>query len=157
MQEYGRVILTVLVIILLPSCALHSKKIRKAASKRAAFSMSSIQTQIDVEQSAVELEAKLTDIPTLIGSRTISIYQISEQPQQLRLALECDQSMLEVYAYYAEQMLYNGWQQITAIKDTSEIMQVYKKPSKICVIIFKHKNSKSVQIALTISEISKDL
>ncbi|GMU19234.1 MAG: hypothetical protein AMXMBFR12_04260 [Candidatus Babeliales bacterium] len=115
-----------------------------------------IETTIDVEQSVVELEAKLVDIPSIIGSRTISICQISEQPQQLRLSLECDQSLVEVDAYYAEQMLYNGWQQITSIKDDHEIMQVYKKPLKICIITLRQIASKAL-ISLFISDVQIEI
>lgn len=155
---YGivRLLLAIIAVILLPSCGPHAKKNKKAALKRAAFSMPKIQTNIDVEQSVVELEAKLTDIPTLIGSRIICIYQISEQPQQMRLELECDQNLAEVDAFYEEQMLYNGWQQVTSIKDDHEVMRIYKKPSKICVVIMKQVVSVQSQISMTISDIQID-
>lgn len=143
----GTSLLALVAITLLPACG--PRKIKKAAYQKAAFSMPEIQTTIDVEQSIVELEAKLTDIPTLIGSRTLSVHQISEQPPQLKLELECDQNLAEVDAFYAEQMLYNGWQQITAIKDEHEIMQVYKKPNKLCIIIGRQSTQTFVSIAVS--------
>lgn len=149
-----RLIVAISALILLPSCG--PRKIKKAAFQKAAFSMPSIQTAIDVEQSIVELEAKLTDIPSIIGSRTISIHQVSEQPQQLRLMLECDQSLAEVDAYYAEQMLYNGWQPITSIKDDHEIMQVYKKPLKMCIITLTQSASKAF-ISFVISDVQIEI
>lgn len=151
-----RLALAISAIILLPACGSRTIKNKKAAFKRAAFSMPSIQTQIDVGQSAAELEAKLTDIPTLIGSRTISIYQISEQPQQLRLALECNQSLEEVDAYYIEQMAYNGWQSVAVIAG-DELMQIYKKPQKICVITIRSKKNVQTEIALIISETKAEI
>lgn len=151
---YGivRLILAIIAVILLPSCGPHAKKNKKAAFKRAAFSMPKIQTNIDVEQVQTALEAKLTDIPTTIGSRIVDIVQVSEQPYQLRVSFECTQSIAELNAFYSEQMAYNGWQSVATING-DEIMQIYKKPQKICVIILKYKNSKCVQIALAISEI----
>lgn len=154
MHASVRLVALSITIILLPSCS--PRKIKKAAFQKAAFSMPIIETTIDVEQSVVELEAKLVDIPSIIGSRTISICQISEQPQQLRLSLECDQSLVEVDAYYAEQMLYNGWQQITSIKDDHEIMQVYKKPLKICIITLRQIASKAL-ISLFISDVQIEI
>lgn len=156
MQEYGRVILTVLVTILLPSCGPHTKKIRKAASHRAAFSMPKIQTQIDVEQSVVELEAKLVDIPTAIGSRLSAITQVSEQPYQLRVCFDCSQNLAELNTFYAEQMAYNGWQAVATIAG-DELMQIYKKPNKICVITIRSKKYAKTEIALIISETQSDL
>lgn len=132
MQEIN--LLALVAVLALPACGPQTKKNKKAALQKAAFSLSEIQTQIDIHQNVQELEAKLTDIPTIIGSRTISLYQLCDHPQQLRMQLECDQSLAEVDAYYAEQMLYNGWQQVTVIRDSQEIMQVYKKPSKLCII-----------------------
>lgn len=157
MHEVVRLVIVISTLILFPSCGPHTKKNKKAAFQKAAFLPSQIQSQIDIHQDVLELEAKLTDIPTLIGSRTISIRQISEQPQQLRLELECNQSLVEVDAFYAEQMLYNGWQQVAIIKDESEIMHVYKKPSKMCIVTIKQASSKHTQISLAISDISNEL
>lgn len=156
MQEYGRVILTLLVISLLPSCGPHSKKIRKAASQRAASSMPKIQTQIDVEQSVVELEAKLIDIPTAIGSQLSAITQVSEQPYQLRVTFECAQNLAELDAFYTEQMAYHGWQAVANIA-SDEPMQIYKKPHKICVITFVQIVPGNVQLALVISEVQNEI
>jgi len=157
MQECGKVFLTLLVIILLPSCGPQKRKSKKAALQKAAFLLSEIETQIDVDQSVVELEAKLTDIPTCIGSRMLTIRQISEQPPQMRLELECDQSLEEVDAFYAEQMLYNGWQQVITVKDDQEIMHVYKKPQKLCIIMMTQITSGQTHLAMTVSDISGDL
>lgn len=154
MHEAIRLVAVMSTIILLPSCG--PRKIKKAASQKAAFSMPLIQTTIDTEQSIVELEAKITDIPTLIGSRILSIHQISEQPQQVRLELECDQNLAEVDAYYAEQMLYNGWQQVTAINDAYEIMHVYKKPSKLCIVILRNIHLQCV-VTITTSDINSNV
>jgi hypothetical protein len=156
MYAVVRLILAIIAIFLLPCCGSHTKKNKKAAFKRAAFSMPKIQTNIDVEQVEAALEAKLTDIPTTIGSRIVSIVQISEQPYQLRVSFECTQNLSELNAFYSEQMIYNGWQTVATIAG-DELMHIYKKPNKICVIILKQKNSKCVQIALAISEVSKDL
>lgn len=149
MQEIN--VLALLAVLALPACGPQTKKNKKAALQKAAFSLPRIQTSIDIDQSIVELEAKLTDIPTLIGSRTISIHQISEQPQQLRIELDCDQNLAEVDAYYAEQMLYQGWQQVAAINDAREIMHVYKKPAKLCIIIAQY--DLTSRINLTICDI----
>ena len=156
MHEYGKVFLTLLVTLLLPSCGAHTKKNRKAASQRAAFLVSEIETQIDIHQNVVELEAKLTDIPTIIGSRTLNIVQINEQPQQLRLEIECSQSLAEVDSYYTQQMVCNGWQTVTRIAD-DEIMQIYKKPQKMCVIIIRSKTSAHTKIDLLIAEIQAEI
>lgn len=146
MQEIN--LLALLAVLVLPACGPQSKKNKKAAFQKAAFSMPSLQTHIDTEQSVVELEARLTDIPTLIGSRTISMYQISEQPQQLRLEIECDQSMAEVDSYYAEQMLYNGWQLVAHINDTQEIIQLYKKPNKLSIITIRGRSKSLVTVII---------
>lgn len=156
MQECGKVFLTLLVIILLPSCGPRVKKNKKAAFQRAAFSMPKIETNIDVEQVQTALEAKLTDIPTIIGSRTLNIMQISEQPQQLRLEIECTQSLAEVSSFYTEQMAYNGWQVVANVAG-DEIMQIYKKPQKMCVITIRSKASVQTKIMLTICQISSEL
>ena len=129
MHTVVRLIVAIVIVILLPCCGPHTKKNKKAAFQKAAFLLSEIETQIDINQNVVELEAKLMDIPTVIGSRTLSLIQISEQPQQLRLEIECKQSLAEIDAYYAEQMLYNGWQQITVVKDSQEIMHSVEQPT----------------------------
>lgn len=149
MHTVVRLVVAIVIVILLPCCGSHTKKNKKAAFQRAAFLLSEVETQIDINQNVVELEAKLMDIPTVIGSRTLSLIQISEQPQQLRLEIECKQSLAEIDAYYAEQMLYNGWQQITVVKDSQEIMHVYKKPLKICIIIMMHTSKTLIDIVVS--------
>ena len=156
MQEYGKVFLTLLVIVLLPSCGPQTKKNKKAAYKKAAFSLPKIQTNIDVEQVQEALEAKLIDIPTIIGSRTLNIVQISEQPQQLRLEIKCSQSLVEIDSYYTEQMAYNGWQSITRVA-SNQIIQIYKKPQKMCIITIRSTTSAQTEIDLIISEIKEQI
>lgn len=155
MYAVVRLILAIVAIILLPCCGPHTKKNKKAAFKRAAFLLSEIETQIDVEQSVVELEAKLTDIPTTIGSRMVDIIQISEQPYQLRASFECTQNLAELNAFYTEQMIYHGWQTVATIAG-DELMQIYKKPNKICVITVQQLNAKYTIANIVISDIKID-
>lgn len=156
MHGIVRLFLAIVAIILLPSCGPRMKKNKKAALQKAAFSLSKIQTQIDVDQSVVELEAKLIDIPTALGSRLSFINQVSEQPYQLRATFECSQPLAELDAYYTEQMAYQGWQLIAHIPG-DEPMQIYKKPSKICVITIRQTASNQSEIALIISEIQSEI
>jgi hypothetical protein len=156
MYAVVRLILAILAIFLLPCCGSHTKKNKKAAFKRAAFSMPKIQTNIDFEQVEAALEAKLTDIPTTIGSRIVSIVQISEQPYQLRVSFECTQNLSELNAFYSEQMIYNGWQTVATIAG-DELMHIYKKPNKICVITIRSKKSIQTEITLIISETKAEI
>lgn len=156
MYAVVRLIIAFFAIILLPCCGPHTKKNKKAAFKRAAFSMPKIQTNIDVEQVEAALEAKLTDIPTTIGSRIVGIVQISEQPYQLRVSFECTQNLSELNAFYSEQMIYNGWQTVATIAG-DELMHIYKKPNKICVITAQQLNPKYIVATIVISDIKIDL
>lgn len=156
MHGIVRLILAFVAIILLPSCGPQKRKSKKAALQKAAFSLHEIETQIDVDQSVVELEAKLIDIPTALGSRLSSITQISEQPYQLCATFLCTQNIAELDEFYTEQMAYQGWQTIAHICG-DELMQIYKKPSKICVISFRPITSDSIKISLVVSEIQADI
>lgn len=155
MYAVVRLILAIIAVILLPCCGPHTKKNKKAAFKRAAFSLPKIQTNIDVEHAEAALEAKLTDIPTTIGSRVTGIVQISEQPYQLRASFECTQNLSELNAFYSEQMIYNGWQAVATIA-SDELMQIYKKPNKICVITVQQLNAKYTIANIVISDIKID-
>lgn len=152
----GAHILALLAVLILPACGPRTKKNKRAALQKAALSISEIQTQIDVDQSVVELEAKLTDIPTALGSRISFINQVSEQPHQLRVTFECTQSLSELDAFYAEQMADHGWQSMAQIPG-DQVMQIYKKPSKICVVTIRQIASDKREVALIISEIQVEI
>ncbi len=133
LSNHAPLILALIALILMPHCGSRSKK-NKAAFQKAAFSLPSIPTNIDIDQISAELEAKLTDIPSPLGSRIVHSESVSEQPHKMRIVIECSGTLAELEALYAEQMAGCGWQSVESVGGT-QLMQLYKKPHKVCVIM----------------------
>jgi hypothetical protein len=163
MREYIGNVLSVLVIIsMIPGCFSKQNKISKAAlpQKQAAFSFDGLETNIDcaagmADQTAYnpEIQAKLYDIPTMVGSVSIELEK-TIHPDLVEGLLEEGQIMLGFLCQYDQEMVANfynfemenvGWQRIACIKGFETIL-VFQKPKKICIISIrslssKHKNN----------------
>lgn len=167
MREYVSNLLSLLAIIaLMPGCFQKQNKISKAAlpQKQAAFSFDSLETNIDIAASMAdqssynpEIEAKLHDIPSMVGSIPLEMENIPTHPECSRS--ECiegpeGQIMLAFVSQYDQEMVANfynfemersGWQRIARIRGYENTL-VFQKPKRICIISIraissKHKNN----------------
>jgi len=144
MREYMRTALSMLAIIaMIPGCAKQSEEKNKAVlpQKQAAFSFDSLETNIDLEAASAhyseynpEIEAKLHDVPTMVGSIPVEIpanSAVLEGQMVVALASHYDQEMIT--NFYNFEMERQGWQRISCIKGFESTL-VFQRPKKICII-----------------------
>ena len=144
MREYMRIALSMLAIIgMIPGCAKQSEEKNKAVlpQKQAAFSFDSLETNIDLEAASadyneyqIEVEAKLYDIPTMVGSVPLDLpthITLPEGQMMLAIASSYDQEMIT--NFYNFEMERQGWQRISCIKGFESTL-VFQRPKKVCVI-----------------------
>jgi len=122
----------------LPGCFVQSKKNKAALKKKAAFSFDPLATHIDVSNiesyaATQEVEAKLFDIPTMIGSLTFEPYNQDLEPgKSMIVSLSLyDRDMLA--DFYLKEMVRSGWLLINNIHGF-EWLLLFQKPHKLCVI-----------------------
>jgi hypothetical protein len=137
-----------LIIALIPGCFPKQKTSSKAAlpQKQAAFSFDGLETNIDIAASMAdkpnpELEAKLHDIPTMVGSHLLVFenQQLPENQMVLAWASQFDQEM--VTNFYNFEMENAGWKRVANIKGFENTL-VFQKPKKICIISLRTLSTK---------------
>jgi hypothetical protein len=152
-REFGAKILSICTMLLMVSGCSKKPANNKAASskKQAAFSFNTLETNIDVlastasaETANLELEAKLIDIPTMVGS--VMLENDSDQilaEGQLMFACVASQEQSAISDFYNLEMEQLGWQRVAAIQG-NEIVLLYQKPKKVCIISIRplsHRNT----------------
>lgn len=146
----ARILEAVFANILLCACALAipgclpKKDSQAAVSKTAAFSLQDLQTNIDIPKSIAhdtEFEAKLIDIPSMIGSVIIDHDSI-EHDDTLNYSLASCQEQQAVIDFYLQEMECNGWQRISVMQGIESLL-LFEKPHKICAISIRPLSNKS--------------
>jgi hypothetical protein len=149
-REYFSVIFGLLIIALIPGCGPKQNSSSKAAppKKQAAFSFDSLETNIDIAAGAAdrtlcnpEIEAKLQDIPTMVGSIPIELYNAQLPERQMMLAWACQYDQEMVTNFYNFEMENAGWKRIACIKGYENTL-VFQKPKRICIISIRTLSSK---------------
>ena len=152
MREYIGNVLSILVIILvMPGCFSKQHKISKAVlpQKQAAFSFDGLETNIDIaagmaDQSNpnLEIEAKLHDIPSMVGSVPVDFESGAQLAEgQIMLAFVCHYDQEMVANFYTFEMENLGWRRVTSIKGFESTL-VFQKPKKICIISIRSLSGK---------------
>lgn len=153
---------------MIPGCFSKQNKIPKAAlpQKQAAFSFEKIQTSIDVAAGAADqlafdpiLEAKLQDIPTMVGSVPVESGPSMLPQGQLMQAWVSPYDQKLVTDFYVAEMENGGWQKLATIKGFETVL-VFQKPKRICVISIRvlsgtHKNPYTCLIHISMSSKEK--
>ncbi len=176
MREYISNVLSVLAIVaMIPGCFSKQNKISKAAlpQKQAAFSFDSLETNIDIaagmaDQSNYnhEIEAKLLDIPTMVGSVPVEFDKASAHSADAKAmadmgedskrefilssvegsrtmqAFVCQYDQEMVSNFYHFEMENNGWKRIACVKGY-ETTLVFQKPKRLCIISVRSLSRKS--------------
>ena len=131
------------IILMIPGCGQQSKILKAAApSKRyAASSFTGLETHIDIAAVTAdhasynpEIEAKLNDIPTMVGSVPIEtelMQPLPEGQQMFAFACQYDQEM--VANFYLFEMEQQGWQRIGSVKSFETVL-IFQKPKKLCIV-----------------------
>lgn len=143
MRAYVKYTLSMAAIIsLIPSCAKQTSETKKAASKKAAFSFAKVATNIDVACiDDFEFKAKLDDIPTFVGSEIIAIDDQIENGQ-LSFSVACNADQKSISDFYMQEMEGCGWQKVASMAGT-QIVIIFQKPKKICIITLEKTLSKN--------------
>lgn len=170
MREYIGNVLCILAIALIPGCFSKQNKVSKAAvpQKQAAFSFDSLETNIDIaagmaDQNSYdpEIEAKLHDIPTMVGSVPVEFEKtIHPEPVeglnegQIMLAFVCQYDQEMVANFYNFEMENAGWKRLACIRGFENTL-VFQKPKKLCIIsirsLSKSKNNYSTVVHICTS------
>jgi hypothetical protein len=132
------VIVITVVFFLLPGCSLHTNKNKAALQKKAAFSFDPLATQIDVSTieayaTMQEVEAKLFDIPTMIGSLTFEPNNQPLVPGESMIASLCTYDRDVIADFYLKEMVRLGWLPISTIHGFEWVL-LFQKPQKLCII-----------------------
>jgi len=145
MREYVRKALGASIMLaMIPGCTKQPNEKNKAAlsQKQAAFSFAKVATNIDVECIDDQaFKAKLDDIPTYVGSHIIAIDNQIEDGQ-LSFSVACDADQNCIKDFYMQEMEICGWQKM-ALLVGDEIMIIFQKPKKICIITLEKALSKT--------------
>lgn len=146
MREYrSNILIVLLCIATIPGCFSKQNKVTssKAAvhQKQAAFSFDNLETNIDIAADMAdqitcnpEIEAKLYDIPTMVGSIPVEFDTqriVSEGQAMLAFVSQYDQDM--VTNFYHFEMENAGWKRIASIKGFENTL-LFQKPKKVCII-----------------------
>lgn len=157
-----------MIVTMIPGCFSKQNKISKAAlpQKQAAFSFENLQTNIDVAAGSADqlifdpvLEAKLHDIPTMVGSAPVECSPAALPEGQLMQAWVSPYDQTMVANFYSIEMESGGWQKLAIIKGF-ETMLVFQKPKRICAISIRslsgtHKNIYTCLIHISMSSKEK--
>ena len=162
-----------LVLVLLPSCNGNrkAKMAKQPASsiiescdiesiyqeqslKEAAFS--AIRRCIDTVQGVDEdhfiksLEARCIDIPIPLSARPIAEYFMQTDAGAIGMAYESSLTLEAMQTFYQREMERSGWQEL-ALHEGYEVLLVYVKPKKICVISLRPAFKRSQLVKMVIS------
>lgn len=145
MREYVRKALGASIILaMIPGCTKQPNEKNKAvlSQKQAAFSFAKVATNIDIESIDDEaFKAKLDDIPTFVGSKIISIDgQIGDG--QLSFSIACNAEQNCIKDFYMQEMEMSGWQKVASLAG-NDIVLIFQKPKKICIITLEKTISKN--------------
>lgn len=143
MKEYVvNFVSAILLLSLVSGCSKQHEK-NKAALKKAAFSFDGLQTNIDICAELTptlcaipEIEAKLIDIPSMIGSTVINGQldgEHNEDNDTLMLAWASAYDQETLTLFYIQEMEQLGWQKLAKVKGF-ETTLLFQKPKKFCVI-----------------------
>ena len=139
LREYVNKAIILSIILLLPACK-QEKSQKKAAYNQAAFFTDSLQTSIDIGQARpqshgmqAEIEAKLMDIPTLIGCSLIDSGSHFDDCDQLMVSWLCIQNEAQIKEFYLQEMERFGWLLGVQIQGVEHTV-LFEKPKKVCII-----------------------
>lgn len=138
MSKHVTSIVVTLTLFILPGCFLHTNKNKAALKKKAAFSFDPLATQIDVNNiesyaATQEVEAKLFDIPTMIGSLTFEPNNQDLVIGQSMIASLCTYDKAAIKDFYIKEMTRLGWLSVCSIHGFEWVL-LFKKPKKLCII-----------------------
>ncbi len=138
-------------LLLIPACVPQKTVKSKAAfEKKAAFSLQEIQTNIDVTQTQsgnLEIEAKLIDVPLMMGSTLLEDRSSISPDNQMALTWACQYDQTLIHDFYLQEMESLGWQRLMDLQ-SAETMLVFQKPKKMCVISLRPVQNKNSPITL---------
>lgn len=158
MSKNVKVIVITGILLLLPGCFLQTKN-KAALNKKAAFSFDPLATQIDVGSiesyaATQEVEAKLFDIPTMIGSLTFEPNNQDLVSGQSMIASLCSYDKTAITDFYLKEMIRLGWLSVSHIYGFEWVL-LFQKPQKLCIINLrsctaKAKNSYQTLVHITV-------
>lgn len=123
-------------LLLLPGCFIQFTQQKAAFKKKVAFSFDALSTCIDVSNASYtnpEIEAKLFDIPTMVGSLTVETEEQALMPGQLMIVSLAPYQKASVKDFYLHEMICLGWFAIADVEGFETVL-VFQKPKKLCVI-----------------------
>ncbi len=80
------------------------------------------------------IEARLYDVPILIGAKSMHLLNSSEKGDNAIVAYASTMSIGDSLAFYQEHMERFGWRQIACFMSSNEILLNFEKPQKYCSI-----------------------
>ena len=135
-------IASLIALISLPSCMQPRYQKKKAALPKAAFSFTTLETNIDVDFQEDALRAQLNDIPTFVGSSFQFIDdKVSENSFSFIVSCQADAAMVK--DFYLAEMENLGWQKIAQL-DGNDTTLTFQKPRKVCLIIIQSSQSQTI-------------
>ena len=125
-------------LIIIPGCSgIHFRKTQKGQQPA---TRAELKTNIDIAAQTsiqfnymLELEAHLTDLPTIIGSMIIESESAQLSEDQIMIAWVCPHEREIISEFFQQEMERLGWKKIAAIFGP-EITLLFSKPKKICDI-----------------------
>ena len=129
---------TIFILMLIPGCS--GMNFRNTQKGKQPIERAELKTNIDIAAQAntqsnqmIELEAHLTDIPSIIGSVIIETESAQLAEDQIMVAWVCPHEHETISEFFQQEMERLGWKKIAAIVGP-ETTLLFSKPKKICDI-----------------------